>query len=46
MQLKPALVICVGEDEENILNNTQKVLLEERIADGWVSGARKVVHDF
>ncbi len=45
LQFESTLVIRVSEDEENILDDAEEVLLEERIADGGVSCGGKVIHD-
>lgn len=44
LELETAFVVGIGENEEDILNNTCEISLEEAIADVWVS-AREVIND-
>lgn len=46
LQFEPALVISIGENEEDILYDAQEVLLEECIRDGRFGCRSKVVHNF
>lgn len=45
LQLETALVVRVRKNEENVLDNTQEVLLEERVCNGRLSPG-EVVDDF
>jgi len=45
LQLEPALVIRISEHEEDILEDTEEVLLEECVDNCWVGCNGKVVDD-
>ena len=45
LQLEPALVIRISEHEEDVLQDTEEVLLEECVGDSWIGCGGKVVDD-
>jgi hypothetical protein len=45
LQLEPALVIRISEHEEDVLEDTEEVLLEECVGNRWISCGGKVVDD-
>jgi len=44
LQLETTLVVCIGQDEENILQQAQIVLLEENVRNGRICTG-KVIDD-
>jgi hypothetical protein len=36
LELESALVICVGQNEEDVLDDTEEILLEEGVANSWI----------
>jgi len=45
LQLEPAFVICISEHEEDVLENTEEVLLEECVDNCWIGCSGEVVDD-
>ena len=45
LHLEPTLVVSIGKNKEDILNDAEEVLLEEGACNRWVSRSREVVDD-
>lgn len=45
LELEARFMICICENEEDVLHDAEEVLLEERIRDRWI-GTSKVIDNF